>query len=377
MPQAGYDEVALVTGFPTFRARAMMSQLLEDERKALVYAVIRSKFEAEARDVIERLPAEQRARVVPLAGDAAAIDLGLSGREFREVAGRVDRIHHLAQVTYYGASRALAESVNLGATREVLELGLASPNLKSLVIHSSAFVCGRRKGLVREDELSTTHSFRSPIEETLARAEVMARSVQGKLPLVVVRPAQLVGDSRTGEIDRLDGAYMLIALILAAPDDFPMLLPVRGDAPMHLVPIDAVMRIALKLSQTSAAVGGTFHIADTEPLSVRRVFELVAAAGGKRLPHGFVPSRVSKAVLRTPGVHRLSRGARAFIDQIATTVRFDTANLRRVLAESDRSCPPFESYVERVVAFVRRRTSATAALDDLEHVSGDDLPGEG
>ena len=51
------------------------------------------------------------------------MDLGLSGKEYLELAGRVDRIHHVAQVTYYGATKEMAEAVNIGAAREVIELG--------------------------------------------------------------------------------------------------------------------------------------------------------------------------------------------------------------------------------------------------------------
>ena len=63
----------------------------------------------------------------------------------------------------------------------------------------------------------------------------------GELPIAIVRPTQIVGDSRTGEVDRFDGPYLLILLILSAPQDFPVLLPARGDTPMNLVPIDFVV----------------------------------------------------------------------------------------------------------------------------------------
>ncbi len=135
---------------------------------------------------------------------------------------------------------------------------------RTIVVHSSALVSGNRTGLVLEEELSAGQVFRTPVEETLARAERLLRSAMGELPIAVVRPTQMVGDSRTGEVDRLDGPYLLILLIVSSPQEFPVLLPTRGDAPMHLVPIDYVVRAAHRIGMQPDAMGRTFHLADPE-----------------------------------------------------------------------------------------------------------------
>lgn len=350
-----YDEVVLVTGYPSFRGRKMAHQLLESQPKSLVYAVVQPKFGPQATEVANELPKEQRDRLVLFEGDAAAIDLGLSGKEYLELAGRVDRIHHVAQVTYPGVSRQMAEAVNIGGTREIIELGRACTKLQCIVVHSSAVVSGNRTGLVLEEELVARQSFRSVVEETLARAERLVRSAMADLPIAVVRPTQIVGDSRTGEVDRFDGPYLLILLIVSSPQDFPVLLPARGDAPMNLVPIDYVARAAQIIGKRPQALGRTFHLTDPKPLTVREMFQLVAQAGGKRLPGGFIPSRVTKALLSTPGLNLVSKSPRAFVDVIATPVRYDTRNTVDILAGQSIHCPAFESYVDALVEFVKLR----------------------
>jgi len=368
MARRGHDEVYLVTGFPSFRAREMVECLVEAEPRALLYLIVRLKFAREAEASLARLDKKQRERIVVLEGDAAAMDMGLSGKEYRELASRVDRVHHVAQVTYPAVSSEMAESVNIGAMREVVELGRSCQHLKCIVVHSSAMVSGNRTGLVLEDELNAGQSFRTPVEETLARAERFARTSMRDLPIAVVRPTQIVGDSRTGEVDRFDGPYLLILLIVSSPQDFPVLLPTRGDAPMHLVPIDYVVRAAHIIGKHPEAPGRTFHIADSRPLTVRRVFELVARSGGKRLPSGFIPSNVTRALLKTPGLNVVSRSPRAFLDLIATAVRYDTRSTEEILRGSGLSCPPFESYVDELVAFVKRRVQErrVRAAEDLE-----------
>ena len=124
---------------------------------------------------------------------------------------------------------------------------------------------------------------------------------------------------------------------------------------MNLVPIDYVVQAAHHIGMSSQAIGKTFHIADPKPLTVRQVFQLVAQSGGRRLPQGFIPSRLTKALLRTPGVSLVSKSPRAFIDTITTPVRYDTRNTDDVLSGSQIHCPPFESYVDALVSAVKNR----------------------
>lgn len=347
-------EVTLLTGFPSFAARKMCAELVKDPR-ALVHAVVHPKFAREAAEARAGLSPEERARLNLLEGDAAAMDLGLSGAEWKSLVAEVDVIHAMAQVSWLGAERALAEQVNVGGAREILEFARHAPQLRCLVFHSSASVSGDRTGLVLEQDLDKGQSFRNVVEETLARAEKMMRAAMPKIPICVVRPTTLVGDSRTGEVDRLDGPYFLILLIVTSPPDFPIALPARADVPLHVVPVDYFVRAARAIGRDPRAPGLTFHIGDPTPLTARRVFELVAAAGGRRVPRGFIPANITKALLRTPGIDRLAKSPRAFVDALATDVTYAFANTTELLADTDVRCPPFESYVEELVAFVQER----------------------
>lgn len=367
MAKRGYDDVTLVTGFPNFRARKMVEYLLVVEPRSLFYLIVRDKFAKDAAKIIAALPKAHRERVVIIEGDAAAMDLGLSGAEYRTLGAEIDRVHHLAQITYPGVPRDTTEQTNIGAIREVVELGRCCTNVRSIVVHSSALVSGNREGLVLEDELNRGQSFRSHVEESLARAERLARKAS-PLPIVVLRPTLIVGDSATGEIERFDGPYLLILVIVTSPQDFPVPLPTRGDALLHLVPIDYVVRAAHHIGRQPGAVGRTFHLADPRPLTVRRVFELVAQSGGKRLPGGFIPTQLTKALLSAPGLGLFAKSPRAFVDTLATPVRYDTRNTDEILAPTPIRCPPFESYVDALVSYVRKRVQERRIQSETERI---------
>jgi len=356
MPRSGFDEVVLVTGFPSFAAKRLVEALLvRGPGRTLVHAIVRSKSRAEAEAALDLLPLEARRRINLVEGDAASMDFGLSGTELRSLMPEIDRIHHMAQVSYLGADEKLAKQVNVGSAREVIEIAKLCPNLKCLIYHSSAQVSGDRTGVVLEDELDKGQSFRNPVESTMARGERIVRAHMTKLPIAILRPTVVVGDSATGEVDRFDGPYFLILLIVTSPPDFPLPLPGRGDALLHLVPIDYVVRAAVAIGRDPRAPGRTFHIGDPAPLTVRRVFELVANAGGRRSPRGFIPANLTKALLRTPGLDRLAKSPRAFLDALATPVSYSFAHTTEVLADTDVRCPPFESYVEGLVEYVQHR----------------------
>lgn len=341
----------------------MCVELVRDPR-TFVHAVVHPKFEAEAREAYEALTPEEQTRVNLLEGDSAAMDLGLSGAEWKALAAEVDRIHHMAQVTYLSADRKLAESVNVGGAREILELAQACQSLRCLVFHSTAHVSGDRSGHVLEQDLDKGQGFHNVVEETLARAEKMMRAAMPKLPIAVVRPSIIVGDSQTGEVDRFDGPYFLVLLIVTSPADFPLALPGRADTPLHLVPIDYVVRATRAIGRDPRAPGRTFHIGDPSPLTVKRVFELVAAAGGRRVPRGFIPANLTKALLRTPGIDRLAKSPRAFLDALATPVTYSFANTTELLADTDIRCPPLESYVDRLVEYVQVRLREKSSRSD-------------
>jgi thioester reductase-like protein len=355
MPRRGYDDVVLITGFPAFYARKMLETVLLLEPRSRVYIVVLKKLAADAIAELAVLPSEQRDRVVMLIGDAAAMDLGLSGAEFREVTDEVNRIHHMAHVSYVGVEPATAEALNVYGAAEIVELARAASSLRCLVFHSTAAVSGTRRGLVLEEDLDPRQGFHSIIDETRMRGELIARRAMADVPIAVVRPTTLVGDSGTGEMGRFDGPYLLVLLILAAPAEVAIPLPSKGDAPLNIVPVDFVVRAAHAIGLHPKAIGRTFHLADPRPFSARRVFDLVARAGGRRSTRGYIPSNLAKAVLRAPGLERFVRSPRAFVEQLALQVRYDTRNADEVLAGSAIVCPPFDAYVDQLVAVVKER----------------------
>ncbi len=369
---AEMSRVTLVTGFPTsFLAVRMVRKILDEEPRTELRCLVQEKFVERASELLAQLEPAQRARVRTLEGDVASMDLGLSGGEFLALAREVDVVHHCAAATYLGVERDVAERLNVEGVREVLELGREAAHLERLVHWSSALVSGKRRGTVREDELERG-PFRNVVEETRARGERLMRDAMASLPITILRPSILVGDSRTGEIDRFEGPYLLVMLMLSAPVDLRVPLPGSGDVPLNLVPIDYVVDAGSAIARDPRAIGRAFHLVDPRPSSAREVFQLIAHAAGRPSPRGSVPTNLATALLRTPGLERFANVPRTFLEQLATEVNYDDRGAREILGETGPTCPRFETYVDVMVEFVRRQQSERRAQRDVRDVELDD-----
>jgi len=348
-------DVSLVTGFPAFTARRLVRKLLDSDARETLYLLVRDKFRVAADEFLSTLPKSHQERVTVLEGDVCAMDLGLGGGEYKALGAELTAIHHTAAVYYLGAKRELVEQVNVDGTRTILELAGDCTKLRRLIHWSTAQVSGSRSGVILEEELDTGQRFRNIYEETKFRAERMVRDAARRIPITILRPGIIVGDSVSGEIDKFDGPYYLLVLIVSSPLDVHLPLPGRGASPLNLVPIDYVVDAAAALARDPRAAGGTFHLTDPCPFSARTVYELVAQRAERKPPRGVIPTGLARALLRAPGLERLARAPLAFLEAFNHLALYNCRHTLELLDGDPWNvrCPPFDAYVGNLVRYVR------------------------
>ncbi|HEY5921471.1 MAG TPA: dephospho-CoA kinase [Kofleriaceae bacterium] len=360
-------EVALVTGFPAFTARRMIAKLLTAEPDTKLYVLARDKFAPEAEALLDSLKAGDRAEV--LVGDVCDMDLGLSSVEYRALSRELTWIHHLAGIYFMGVDEDTMRRVNVGGTRSVLGLARDAARLERLVHWSTTTVSGAREGTFYEEDLEAGQKFHNGYERTKFDSERLVRNAMRQLPVTIVRPSIIVGDSKTGEIDRLDGPYYLMVLIATNASGLRLPILGRGDSPLHLVPIDYVIEAAWHVAHSRGAAGKTFHLVDPQPLSARAVFDGVAEHAKTEKPRGHIPRPLARAVLKTPGLARLGRGPLTFLDMIDHTVHYDQTNTAQALAGTTLRCPALSDYLPVLVRHVLDVSRAPASPQELDDVA--------
>lgn len=367
------SSVAFVTGYPGFIGKRLVSRLLEQDRKARVRLLVQPKFSRDARRYLRGLPPKDAARAELLVGDIVDMHLGLSGDEYGALLEDVTEIFHLAAVSFLGVDRRTIERVNVDGTRNVLELARDARRLTRFLHVSTVHVAGDRQGVIAEDELDEHQRFRNAYEETKYRAELLVRRAMDRLPASIVRPSTVVGDSRTGEIDRFEGPYYLGFRLVTSPLRVPLPLPGDGSFPLNLVPVDFVVDATIALARDPRAAGRTFHLVDPNPMSARKVYDWIARRAHKRPPRAApgLLGRASAPLFRLPGLDKLARPERAAIEHLNQIAIYNCHNTLELLDGTGLRCPPLVSYLDRLVDFVeteskRRREEREASASDIE-----------
>ncbi len=364
MAEAG--RIHFLTGYPGFIGKRLVRRLLEALRGKpdRLVLLVQPKNARAAREDLAALGAE-RAEVVE--GDVEHMHLGLSGVEFKTLARDLTDVWHLAARSHLGAGRSEMRRVNVEGTQNVLDLCLTARRLRRLNHFSTAFVSGDRVGVILEDELAMGQRFHNTYEESKFQGELLVRRAQAEIPATIYRPSIVVGDSRTGEIDRFEGPYALAILLVASPLAVPLPLPGDAVAPLNVVPVDFAVDAALSISENPAGAGRTIHVVDPSPLSARRVYEMIADRAGRKLPPVSVPARLLQAILQLPLLERLSRTHRPAIEYVNHLAIYNCRNLLDLLEGTGIQCPPITSYLDRLIEFVQA-TYARRREQELDHV---------
>ena len=209
-----------VTGATGFIGRRLIAELV-DHRRGTIWVLVRPGSEEKLDNFRYRW--NNSTRIVAVPGDLTEEGLGFDPAWVKEHAGEVKHYFHLAASYDMTASKAANDRMNTGGTRNALQLADA---LKAGCFHqvSSIAASGDYQGKFTEGQ-----GVQSDYHRTKFESEKMVRA-EATVPWRVYRPAVVVGDSETGEIDKIDGPYYFFTLIKRMRDYMPAWLRLATDS---------------------------------------------------------------------------------------------------------------------------------------------------
>jgi thioester reductase-like protein len=351
---------ALLTGFPGFIGGRLVRRLLDADPGQRITALVEDRMAEQAR----ALAAEHGERLEIVVGDIAARGLALSDADFRRLTGSVDTVFHLAAIYDLAVPLELAQRVNVDGTGNVLDFCAACEDLRRHVYVSTAYVAGLRRGVVYEHELVMGQGFKNHYESTKFQAEAWVHQRRGEVPTTILRPAIVVGDSRTGETAKFDGPYYILrALAQAEAAGQRGIQFARANAPFNVVPVDYVVAAMVAAARDEAMVGETLHLVDTDPLTAREVVDTLSQEYAGRTTRGRIPPWLVANALRLAQLRKLlSETPRESIAYLNHPVRFDTRRAVELLEPHDLHPPRFTDYVGPMVRFFREHEHDPALM---------------
>src|ERR1700694_2475983 len=339
----------VATGGTGFIGRRVVSQILARSEDAEVWVLVRRKSVAR----FERRALGWGERVKPLVGDLTTPDLGLTDETIAEL-GAVDHVVHCAAIYDITADDADQRAANVEGTRAVIDL---ARRLGATLHHvSSIAVAGTYHGEYTEDDFDVGQELPTPYHQTKCEAELLVRSTPG-LRYRVYRPAVVVGDSRTGEMDKIDGPYYffgLLAKLAKLPSITPVVLPDTGRT--NIVPVDYVVDALTELMHLDGRDGQTFHLTAPESIGLRGIYRGIAAAAGLPALRGSLPRATATPFLKATGRAKVLRnmvvtqlGVPAeILDVIDLAPTITSDKTREALRAGGITVPEFASYAPQL-----------------------------
>src|ERR1700756_504010 len=320
----------VVTGGTGFIGRRVVSRLLEVEPTAEVWVLVRRQSLGR----FERLLAEWGERAKPLVGELP--ELALTQDTLAEL-GQVDHVVHCAAIYDITAGEAEQRIANVEGTRAVIDF---ARRLDATLHHvSSIAVAGEFRGEYTESDFDVGQQLPTPYHQTKFEAELLVREATG-LRHRIYRPAVVVGDSRTGEMDKIDGPYYffgVLAKLAALPRFTPIMLPDTGRT--NIVPVDYVVDALVALMHAEGSDGRTFHLTAPKTIGLRGIYRGVAKAAGLPPLRGSLPRSVAAPVLKVSGRAKVWRNMAAtqlgipaeVLDVVDLAPTFISDNTRKAL----------------------------------------------
>jgi thioester reductase-like protein len=278
-----------LTGATGLLGRYLLRDLLASERP--VGVLVRDSSSSSAEERLAELQGfceESLRRSLPrpmlIRGDLRSPGPGLGlGRVERDWLARHARavIHSAAYVSYQPTPDGEPWQTNVLGTHRLLEL---CQSLGITQIHhlSTAFVCGDRRGLVREDELDCGGGSKNAYERSKFAAEELVRQFPG-IQATIYRPSVIVGDSRTGYTCTYHHFYRFLELAVRLSDRSSSMrqrvslrLPLTGAETQNFVPVDWVARALLALMDRPRWHGRTYHLAAWESVRLDEIKNILA-----------------------------------------------------------------------------------------------------
>lgn len=350
-----------ITGGTGFIGRYLIERLLK--REGTVHVLVREG----SRGRLEEMRSgwgEDGARVVPVTGDLSQPNLGLDGEQISELKGRIDHFYHLAAIYDMEADEEAIRIGNIEGTINAVDL---ANELEAGCFHlaSSIAAAGLFKGTWREDMFDEAENLdKHPYFRTKHESERIARE-RLTVPWRIYRPGIVVGDSETGQMDKVDGPYYFFKLIQRLRDALPPWAPTIGieGKQINLVPVDFVADALDHISHLPDRDGKTFHLTDPNPLRAGQIINLFARSAhapqmSMRLDPQMlevIPPAVRGGLMMLPPVKRITDQVlddlgipREVLVYINYPTKFDCSNTLEALEGTDIAVPPLASYADRL-----------------------------
>ncbi len=364
-----------VTGATGFIGQFLVRNLLL--RKKPIYVLVRKASLKKLDALLKEWGATDK-EVIPVIGDLGKERLGIADADVKKLKGKIDHFFHLAAIYDLKAGAEAQQAANVDGTRHAIQFAQAIAT--GCFNHvSSIAAAGLYDGVFREDMFEEAEDLDHPYFKTKHDSEAVVRD-ECKRPYRIYRPGFVVGDSKTGYIDKIDGPYYFFKTLQKMRSLLPPWMPMIGieGGRINIVPVDYVADALDHLAHKKGLDGKCFHLTDPEPHRIGEVLNIFAKAGhapqmtmrlNARM-FGFIPAPIMYGIGSLSPVKRMVRAVltdlgipKDVFQFINWPTRYDNRETVKALKGSGISVPALESYAPKLWDYWERHLDPDLFID--------------
>jgi NAD(P)-dependent dehydrogenase (short-subunit alcohol dehydrogenase family) len=364
-----------ITGGTGFIGRHLIEKLLA--RPGKIHVLVRKASQDRFDALVENLGAPAD-RLVAVHGDLTKPRLGLTPAQVKSLTGKIKHFFHLAAIYDVTADEESQVKTNIDGTRHALQL---SSTIRAGIFHhvSSIAAAGLYNGVFKEDMFEEAENLDDPYFRTKHDSEGLVRNEYDR-PFRIYRPGIVVGSSKTGEIDKIDGPYYFFRLLKKMRATLPQWMPTIGieGSRINIVPVDWVAAAMDHIAHKPGLDSHCFHLTDPAPQRVGEVLNVFAeAAHAPQMTmridarmFAFIPPVIRHAVTNLPPVKRFTGMLlkdfgipRQVLKYINYPTKFDSRETERALRGSKIKLPKLSTYAWKLWDYWERHLDPDLFVD--------------
>lgn len=219
-----------------------------------ITALVRAENDDAARErLAPYIDEESSRRVKVFSTDLTKVDLGLSNHAYLELHSSVTAIVHAAASTRFDLSLADARRHNVATTSNILGFVHGAKRLTKFGYISTAFIAGKKRGLVPEEELDPDAGFVNTYDRTKFEAEKLVRTKMHDLPVVIYRPSLIVAPDTNNH-------HAAVVVLNLVKNNLLPILPGQPNDLVDLISADKAAKAIAILFTNHFTSGETHHI---------------------------------------------------------------------------------------------------------------------
>jgi thioester reductase-like protein len=318
----------LITGGTGSLGKLLVKEI--KDYKANVVFLVRADSQKEAEQRVESLW-EKKENCTVLQCDLTQKNLGLSKQITTDLQKKVTHILHAAASTRFSLPISDARRNNVDTTKNIILFAKTCGNLQKFGFVSTAYVAGKRSGLILEDEFTHTQGFLNTYEQSKYEAEAYVRSEKNFLPLQIFRPSLVV--TPFNRASKSPVSAVSLGLFLAKQGFLP-LLPGTTESRLDIIDGTIVAKAIVSLFFAEKFGHLTYHVTTGKnSITIGQLLTMVKKQTGKNLPVRFCGDAESfdKALKKTirfrPDLAVMYRKTESFLKELAYSKMLDNTNL--------------------------------------------------